>query len=146
MKILVLHGPNLNMLGTREPGIYGAGTLAEIDGAVRAHAQENGVAVECFQSNDEARLAEKTQQAPTAGFDGILINPAAFTHTSVALCDALKAAALPAVEVHISNIHKREPLRHRSYTAAACVGQVSGFGPHSYILGLDALFHIIRNG
>lgn len=144
MKILVLHGPNLNLLGTREPGIYGDGTLAGIDAAVRAHAEENGAAVECFQSNDEARLVEKIQGAPAAGFTGILINPAAFTHTSVALCDALKAAALPAVEVHISNVHQREPLRHRSYTAAACAGQVSGFGPHSYILGLDALFHIIR--
>ena len=144
MKILVLHGPNLNMLGTREPETYGAATLADIDRACADWAAEHGVDLEAFQSNDEAALVEKIQQAPASGVQGIVINPAAFTHYSIALRDALLAAALPAVEVHISNVHKRERFRTRSVTAPACTGQIAGFGPHSYILGLDALRELLK--
>ena len=145
MKILVLHGPNLNMLGVREPETYGATTVEDINTMLRAWAEEHGVALETFQSNDEAQLVEKIQTARAYGVSGIVINPAAFTHYSVALLDALKAVALPAVEVHISNVHKRETFRRHSVTAAGCVGQIAGFGPHSYILGLEAILHILAD-
>jgi 3-dehydroquinate dehydratase-2 len=127
------------MLGTREPGTYGSATLADIEAMLAQWGAANGAAIESFQSNDEALLVEKIQGAPRAGFCGIVINPAAFTHYSVALRDALLSAALPAVEVHISNVHKREAFRRHSVTAPACTGQITGFGTHSYILGLDAL-------
>lgn len=143
MKILVLHGPNLNLLGAREPLHYGAATLDEINALIRAWASEHGARVETFQSNDEAQLVEKVQNAPGT-FDGILINPGAFTHYSIALHDALKAAKLPAVEAHLSNVHARETFRRHSVTAPACVGQIAGFGADSYILGLDALKKIIK--
>jgi 3-dehydroquinate dehydratase-2 len=143
LKILVLHGPNLNMLGTREPGTYGSATLAHIETMLSAWGEANGAHIESFQSNDEAALVGRIQDAPAAGFGGIVINPAAFTHYSIALRDALLAAALPAVEVHISNVHKREAFRRHSVTAPACSGQIAGFGPHSYILGLEALKTIL---
>lgn len=139
MKILVLHGPNLNMLGTREPETYGHTTLADIERTLHDWGAAHGADVESFQSNDEAALVERIQKARAAGVAGIVINPAAFTHYSIALRDALLAAGLPAVEVHISNVHKRETFRRHSVTAPACVGQIAGFGAHSYILGLDAL-------
>ena len=142
MKILVLHGPNLNMLGTREPETYGHTTLADIERLLAAWGEAHGADVVSFQSNDEAALVERIQQAPAAGFSGIVINPAAFTHYSVALRDALLAAGLPAVEVHISNVHKRETFRRHSVTAPACTGQIAGFGPQSYILGLEAIHDI----
>jgi 3-dehydroquinate dehydratase II len=145
VKILVLNGPNLNMLGTREPQTYGAATLDDIIGSMREWAAMRGVKLDCLQSNDEAELAGRIQRAPAEGFDGIVINPAAFTHYSVALLDALKSAALPAVEVHISNVHAREQFRSRSVTAAGCVGQISGFGPHGYILALEALAHRLEH-
>ena len=135
--ILVLHGPNLNLLGQREPGVYGTATLAEVDAAIAAHAASRGVRVECRQSNHEGVLVDAIQGAAAQGFAAIVINPAAFTHYSYAIRDAIAAAALPVVEVHLSNVHGREPFRHRSVTAGACRGQIAGFGVHSYALGLD---------
>ena len=135
--ILVLHGPNLNLLGTRDPAIYGTTTLAEIDAELHRRAATHGAVVECVQSNHEGELVTLIQQA-RGRFDAILMNPAAYTHTSIALRDALEAVALPAVEVHLSNLHARESFRQVSMTAARCVGQISGFGAQSYFLGLDA--------
>ncbi len=141
-KILVIHGPNLHLLGTREPETYGSVTLAEIDQSIASLAAELGCAVESFQSNHEGEIIDRIGKARGA-FQGILINPAAFTHTSVAVRDAIAAAGLPAVEVHLSNIHSRESFRHISYIAPVCRGQISGFGPDSYLLGLRALMKYI---
>ncbi len=137
-RVLVLHGPNLNQLGTREPEIYGHTTLAEIDRGLEAQAKEQGVEVESFQSNHEGALIDRLQQAQ-ARCDGILINPAGLTHTSVSLRDALAATGLPVVEVHLSNVFAREPFRHHSYVSPIALGVVSGFGVASYRLGLEAL-------
>jgi 3-dehydroquinate dehydratase-2 len=140
MKILVIHGPNLNLLGTREPGIYGTVTLAQIDDELARLALELGGKTVSFQSNHEGSLVDRIQQASSEGFQGILINPAAYTHTSVAIRDALAASGLPVVEVHLSNIHRREEFRRHSYVAPVSLGQISGFGMDSYLLGLRALF------
>ncbi|MCB9610894.1 MAG: type II 3-dehydroquinate dehydratase [Sandaracinus sp.] len=137
-RVLVLHGPNLNLLGTREPEIYGRTTLAEIDARLLALGAELGATVECRQSNHEGVLLDWIHEARGV-FDGILINPGAFTHTSLALADAVAGVAIPTVEVHLSNVHAREPIRQKSYVGAKCVGTVSGFGPDSYALGLRAL-------
>ncbi len=136
-KILVIHGPNLNLLGTREPGHYGQSTLAEIDKRLKELAAGDGHSLETFQSNAEHALIEKVQAA-AANADRIIINPAGLTHTSVALRDALLAAAIPFVEVHLSNIHAREPFRAHSYFSDAAMGVVSGFGPLSYELAYRA--------
>ncbi|MBM4149055.1 MAG: type II 3-dehydroquinate dehydratase [Lentisphaerae bacterium] len=143
MRILVLNGPNLNLLGRRDAGIYGSATLDDILSGLKAKAAELGVELECVQTNDEGELVTRIGQAAGKS-DGILINPAAYTHTSVALRDALEACGVPAVEVHLSNIHAREEFRHRSLTAARCVGQISGFGADSYILGLEAIVRNLR--
>jgi 3-dehydroquinate dehydratase-2 len=140
MKILVLHGPNLNLLGTREPGVYGTLTLNEINAVLLQLAKELGVELTIFQTNSEGILVDKIQAA-IASFDGILINPAAYTHTSVAIRDAIAATALPTVEVHLSNIHSREEFRAKSFVAPIALGQISGFGADSYLLGLRALFN-----
>lgn len=142
-RILVIHGPNLNLLGVREPGVYGTTTLAEIDRMLAERARAAGAELESFQSNVEGEIVTRIQQARGA-FDGILLNPAAYTHTSIAIRDALEAVApLPAVEVHLSNLHRREAFRRESVTAPACVGQICGFGARSYLLGLDALLAIL---
>ena len=137
-KLLVLHGPNLNLLGTREPEVYGHATLADIDLALTAQAKTAGHQLESVQSNAEHVLVERVQAARSDGTDFILINPAAFTHTSVALRDALAAVALPYIEVHLSNPHTREPFRHTSYFSDKAVGVVCGFGADSYRYALDA--------
>jgi 3-dehydroquinate dehydratase-2 len=136
-KILVLNGPNLNLLGKRQPDIYGRLTLEQINQKVRALAQELGVDVDIRQSNHEGELVTWIQQA-LGQFGAIVINPAAYTHSSVAMRDAITAVGLPTVEIHLSNIHKREPFRHYSYIAEAAVGQITGFGAESYLLGLRA--------
>ena len=138
MKILVVNGPNINMLGIREPGIYGSGTYADLCAMIRDHAAERGIEVTLFQSNHEGDLVDAIQQARGAQ-DAIVINPAAYTHTSVALLDALKAVALPTVEVHISDPGSREDFRHISYVRSACVKTISGHGLNGYLEAIDYL-------
>ena len=138
MTVLVLHGPNLNLLGSREPEHYGHATLADIDARLAALGGELGVTVETFQSNAEHELVGRVQGAPAAGVRFIIINPAAFTHTSVALRDALAAVRIPFIEVHLSNVHAREPFRHRSYLSDIAVGTIAGLGPVGYELALRA--------
>jgi 3-dehydroquinate dehydratase-2 len=137
--ILVLHGPNLNLLGTREPAVYGRVTLPEVNRAVQRHAASRGGRAVCRQSNHEGELVEWIQSAAREGFRGIVFNPGAFSHYSIALRDAVASVRVPVVEVHLSNIHAREEFRQRSVVAAAAVGQISGFGSTSYLLGVDAL-------
>ncbi|HXG18201.1 MAG TPA: type II 3-dehydroquinate dehydratase [Methylomirabilota bacterium] len=142
-RVLVLHGPNLNMLGLREPEIYGRTTLADIDAMLLSLGKELGVEVETFQSNHEGELVTKIQQAREQ-CAALVINAGAYTHTSVAILDAVLASGLPVVEVHLSNLYKREEFRHHSYIARAAVGQICGFGADSYLLGLRAAVGIIK--
>lgn len=136
-RILALHGPNLNLLGTREPEVYGRTTLADIHTAMEARAQAHGVVVESFQSNHEGQLVDRVQAAAAEGIDFIIINPAAYTHTSVALRDALAAVDIPYIEVHLSNIHARETFRHHSYFSDRAVGVICGLGADGYMAALD---------
>jgi 3-dehydroquinate dehydratase-2 len=138
MKALFLNGPNLNLLGTRQPEVYGRQTLADIEALVRARAAELGVEIDFRQSNHEGELVTWIQEA-RGRFDAIVLNAAAYTHTSVALRDAISAVSIPTVEIHLSNIHAREEFRHRSLIAPVCRGQISGFGFQSYLLGLQAV-------
>ena len=137
-RVLLLNGPNLNMLGRREPEIYGRGSLADLEAACRRRAGELGLGLECRQSNHEGALVDWIQEA-TGQFDGLLINPGALTHTSIALLDALQAVQLPAIEVHLSNIHRREAFRHHSYVSLAADGVIIGLGRRGYLLALEAL-------
>lgn len=136
--ILVLHGPNLNLLGTREPEVYGRLTLAQVNREIERYAKRRGVRVRCRQSNHEGELIDAIQTAERQGFGAIVFNPGAFTHYSLALRDAVAAVRLPVIEVHLSNIHAREEFRSRSVIAPAARGQISGFGLQSYLLGVDA--------
>jgi 3-dehydroquinate dehydratase-2 len=145
VNIEVVHGPNLNLLGTREPEVYGRATLADVDQALQALGCELGVQVSSFQGNGEGALVDHIQGA-APGADGFVVNAAAYTHTSVAIADALAGVARPYVEVHLSNVFARERFRHRSYLAAGAVGVISGFGVDSYLLGLRALVnHLNRS-
>ncbi len=143
-KILVIHGPNLNLLGKREPGIYGEFTLEEINSRICQLAQSEKVEVEIFQSNSEGDLVNKIQETPDI-FNALVINPAAYTHTSVAIRDAILAVGIPTVEVHLSNVHKREDFRRQSLISDVVRGQVAGFGVDSYLLGMRAAINIIKN-
>ena len=145
MHLLLLNGPNLNLLGQREPGIYGSGTLASIEDRLRQEATAAGAELECFQSNFEGALVERIHQAMGTS-QGILINAGAYTHTSIALRDALLGVALPYVELHLSNTHARESFRHRSLLADKAIGVVCGFGPMSYSLALQGLIQHLRKG
>ncbi len=143
-KILVIHGPNLNLLGQREKDIYGQTTLAEIDGMLMKLAGEHDVTLEILQSNHEGEIVDTIGAAKANQVGAILINPAAYTHTSVAIRDAIAAVDIPAIEVHLSNIYSREDFRHTSLIAPVCHGQISGFGVDSYLLGLQATIHLIE--
>jgi len=143
-KVLVLHGPNLNLLGHREPSVYGCATLMEIDERLQQFAEANGCEVRTVQSNHEGALVDAIQAA--AGWaDGIVVNAAAYTHTSVAISDAIAAVALPAVEVHLSNVYAREGFRRESLIAPVCQGQICGFGWRSYLLGLEAIIGLLAD-
>lgn len=141
MKILFLNGPNLNLLGQREASIYGQTTLAQIEADVRKHAASSGAEVEFRQTNLEGELVGWIQEAK-GKFDVIVLNAAAYTHTSIAIRDAIAAIRLPVIEIHLSNIHAREEFRHKSLIAGVCCGQISGFGPHSYVLALNAATNV----
>lgn len=143
MHVLIVHGPNLNLLGTREPEVYGAVTLQQIDAELQRMGEEAGIAVSSFQSNHEGALIDRIHAARTDGTGFVIINPGAYTHTSVALRDALAGVALPFIEVHLSNVHRREPFRHHSYFSDIAEGVIVGLGPDGYRL---ALRHVIHRG
>ena len=143
MQLLALHGPNLNLLGTREPGLYGSATLEQINSTLRERATALGAAIDCFQSNHEGALVDRIQAA-RGTVHGILINAGAYTHTSIALRDALLGVAIPFVELHLSNVHAREPFRHHSHLADRAVGVICGFGSASYGLALQGLVRHMR--
>ena len=141
--ILILHGPNLNKLGERETDIYGKVTLSSINNSINEHADKLDLTVDTFQSNHEGELVDKIQHSTQ--YSAIIINPAAYTHTSVAIRDAISSISIPVIEIHLSNIHAREEFRHKSLSAAVCMGQISGFGGHGYILALNALKQHLTN-
>jgi 3-dehydroquinate dehydratase-2 len=143
MKILVINGPNLNLLGRREPDVYGAATLDEINSSLLAAAVKMDVSVQFFQSNSEGALVDAIQSG-IGIFDGLIINPAAYTHTSLAIRDAITAVAIPAVEVHLSNVYRREEFRHKSLIAPVAIAQIAGFGPAGYELALQGLVGYLR--
>jgi len=143
-KVLVLNGPNLNMLGTREPDVYGAETLNDIEAKCRARASALGLSLDFRQSNTEGELVDWVQQA-RGTFDVLIVNAGAYTHTSVALLDAIKAVNLPCIEVHLSNIHQREEFRHHSYVSKAAVGMIAGFGGFGYEMALEAAARLLTN-
>jgi 3-dehydroquinate dehydratase-2 len=144
VKILVIHGPNLNLLGTREPEVYGSVTLEEINERLHAYAADKGIEVRTFQSNHEGAIMDAIHQA-VGWADGLVINPGAYTHYSYAIRDAIAAIGLPTVEVHLSNVQTREDFRHLSVIAPVCLGQIAGFGWQSYVLGVEALIRLVKN-
>jgi 3-dehydroquinate dehydratase-2 len=149
LKILIIHGPNLNLLGKREPEIYGTRTLDDLETLLTDHAEDRGVALDFFQSNHEGEIIDRIQAAGNEAdtlqqADAIVINPAAYTHTSLAIADAIKGAGVPAIEVHLSNVHARGHMRSRSRIAPVCAGQISGFGFDSYKLGIDAAISVLK--
>ena len=143
-KVLVIHGPNLDILGKREPSIYGNVTIDDINQEVIKKGKEKGISIETFQSNHEGDIVAKIGQASKSGIDAIIINPAAYTHTSIAIRDAISASSVPTVEVHLSNIYAREEFRHISMIAGVAKGQISGFGKMSYMLALEAVYGILN--
>ena len=143
MQVLVLHGPNLNLLGTREPDVYGTETLTDINNEIQKIGQKNGVEVICFQSNHEGQLIDRIHQAKADDVHGIIVNPGGLTHTSVSLRDAIAAVSIPVVEVHLSNIQAREAFRQHSFITPVVVGQVSGFGAEGYKLALQGLLSVL---
>lgn len=145
-RLLVLHGPNLNLLGTREPGVYGSVTLEQIDNALLERAQQAGVELATFQSNHEGALVDRIHAARAENVEFVIINPAAYTHTSVAIRDALKGVDLPFVEVHLSNVHRREPFRHHSYFSDVAEGVICGFGWKGYLYALDFALERLASG
>lgn len=144
-KVLVIHGPNLNLLGQREKDIYGQTSLDEINAGLQKTAGENGITLEVFQSNHEGDIVDQIGQAARNGIEAILINPAAYTHTSIAIRDAVAAVNIPTVEVHLSNVYAREEFRHTSLIAPVAHGQITGFGVDSYSLGLEAIIRLIKS-
>ena len=145
MKFIIINGPNLNLLGSREPDIYGYKTLEIINQELHQYASSLNIYLEFFQSNSEGSIIDKIHQSFKDKFNGIIINPAAYTHTSLAIADALKAVNIPSIEVHLSNIYSRESFRQHSFTSQNCVGQICGFGAFGYKLALDALFNLLSN-
>ncbi|XZH59250.1 type II 3-dehydroquinate dehydratase [Clostridium perfringens] len=145
MKIMVINGPNLNLLGIREKEIYGAKDFNQVIDYIKEEGKELGLEVNCFQSNIEGEIINFIHNAYFEKYDGIIINPGAYTHYSIAIYDALKGVEIPTVEVHLSNIHKREEFRHKSVTAPACIGQISGFGEYGYIMSMNALKNHIKS-
>jgi 3-dehydroquinate dehydratase II len=145
IKALVLHGPNLNLLGLREPDVYGAVTYEDLNRRIREYAKSINVEVKIVQSNHEGALIDAIHEA-VGWADAIVINAGGYTHTSIAIADALRAVRLPAIEVHLTNIHAREPFRHQSFISPASVGQIVGFGPYSYLMGLDAARAVVFQG
>lgn len=143
MKILLLNGPNLNLLGTREPEKYGNTTLTDIEQTLKTEAKSKEVEIDCYQSNHEGDLVDKIQQA-TNNYDGIILNAGGYTHTSIAIRDAISSVQVPVVEIHLTNIHAREEFRHNSFIAPVCIGQICGFGAYSYILGLNAILNYLE--
>ncbi len=144
-KLLLIHGPNLNLLGEREPEVYGTTTLDDINRELRALAQQSDATLDCFQSNHEGAIVDRIQQALTDYVDGIIINPGAYTHTSIAIRDALSGVAIPFVEVHMSNIYAREAFRHHSYLSDIAQGVICGLGVDSYRMGLQGLIRFLNN-
>lgn len=143
MKLLLLNGPNLNLLGTREPEKYGKTTLKDIEKHLTKIAQENNIQLDCYQSNHEGDIIDKIQQAKNV-YDGILLNAGGYTHTSVAIRDAISSVQVPTVEIHLTNIHAREEFRHNSLISAVCIGQICGFGAYSYDLGFNAIVNYLK--
>ncbi|MDA3896560.1 MAG: type II 3-dehydroquinate dehydratase [Desulfobacteraceae bacterium] len=142
-KIRVIHGPNLNMLGNREPDKYGTSTLDEINATIESHATKTGITAHTFQSNHEGEIVDKIQQAHDS-YDGLIINPAAYTHTSIAIRDAILLLEMPIVEIHLSNIYKREVFRHKSMLCDIVTGQIAGFGAYGYVMAVDAIINSLQ--
>lgn len=146
VKVLVIHGPNLGLLGDRQPEVYGNFSLAQINDKIKVEAEQHGIEVDFFQSDHEGEIVSKIGSSVKSGYHYLVINPAAYTHTSVAIHDAIQAVKVPTIEVHLSNIYAREGFRQKSFVAPVAVGQISGFGPQSYVLAIQAIAERVKNG